>query len=102
MSRDAAIESWLDARQADAVAFLTELVKVPSDTPPGDNARHAERAASLLTAMGFEVERHPVPAAAVAEAGLESVTNLVVRHRFGAGPTLALNAHGDVVRAGDG
>jgi succinyl-diaminopimelate desuccinylase len=43
-----------------------------------------------------------VPAAAVAEAGLQSVTNLVVRHRFGPGPTIALNAHGDVVPPGDG
>jgi acetylornithine deacetylase/succinyl-diaminopimelate desuccinylase-like protein len=31
-----------------------------------------------------------------------SVTNLVVRHRFGDGPTIALNAHGDVVPPGDG
>jgi succinyl-diaminopimelate desuccinylase len=43
-----------------------------------------------------------VSAAAVAEAGLASITNLVVRHRFGDGPTLALNAHGDVVPPGGG
>lgn len=97
-----ALERWLDARHGEAVAFLAELVKVPSDTPPGDNALHAQRAASLLAAMGFEVERHDVPAAAVAEAGLRSITNLVVRHRFGEGPTVALNAHGDVVPPGGG
>ena len=102
MSLQAAIETWLQAREGEATAFLAELVKVPSDTPPGDNARHAERAASLLAAMGFEVERHAVPAAVVAEAGLGSITNLVVRHRFGPGPTLALNAHGDVVPPGGG
>ncbi len=98
----AALEHWLDARHADAVAFLAELVKVPSDTPPGDNAPHAERAAALLTALGFEVERHEVPAATVGAAGLRSITNLVVRQRFGAGPTVALNAHGDVVPPGSG
>lgn len=98
----AALEHWLDARHAEAVAFLAELVKVPSDTPPGDNAPHAERAAGLLAALGFEVERHQVPAATVAEAGLRSITNLVVRHRFGTGPTVALNAHGDVVPPGGG
>ena len=102
MTIHSTLESWLDSRHGDAVAFLTELVKVPSDTPPGDNARHAERAASLLAAMGFEVERHQVPAATVEQAGLRSITNLVVRHRFGAGPTLALNAHGDVVPPGGG
>ncbi len=97
-----ALERWLEARHGEAVAFLAELVKVPSDTPPGDNAPHARRAAELLGAMGFEVERHEVPAARVAAVGLDSVTNLVVRHRFGPGPTLALNAHGDVVPPGDG
>ena len=102
MTLHAALEAWLEARHDDAVAFLAELVKVPSDTPPGDNAAHARRAAELLAAMGFEVERHEVPADVVAAAGLRSITNLVVRHRFGAGPTLALNAHGDVVPPGGG
>ncbi|MEP7067968.1 MAG: M20/M25/M40 family metallo-hydrolase [Usitatibacter sp.] len=98
----AALEQWIDARHAEAVAFLAELVRVPSDTPPGDNAPHAQRAAFLLAAMGFDVERHEVPAATVAAAGLRSITNLVVRHRFGPGPTVALNAHGDVVPPGEG
>jgi acetylornithine deacetylase/succinyl-diaminopimelate desuccinylase-like protein len=31
-----------------------------------------------------------------------SATNLIVRERFGAGPTIALNAHGDVVPPGAG
>ncbi len=96
------LERWLDARHAEAVAFLAELVKVPSDTPPGDNTPHAQRAAALLSAMGFEVERHEVPAATVGAAGLRSITNLVVRQRFGAGPIVALNAHGDVVPPGGG
>ena len=33
---------------------------------------------------------------------MESVTNLIVRRKYGAGPTIALNAHGDVVPPGDG
>jgi acetylornithine deacetylase/succinyl-diaminopimelate desuccinylase-like protein len=96
------IERWLAAHDAEALAFLAELVKVPSDTPPGDNTPHARRAAKLLDLMGFEAERHEVPKADVAAAGLKSITNLVVRHRFGPGPTLALNAHGDVVPPGEG
>ncbi len=97
-----ALERWLGAHEAQAVAFLGELVKIPSDTPPGHNAPHARRAAELLSGLGFEVERYEVPPDAVAKAGLRSITNLVVRHRFGAGPTVALNAHGDVVPPGEG
>ena len=86
------------------VAFLKELVRVPSDNPPGDCAPHAGTAAVLLQNLGFSVERHPVPAALVTAHGMRSVVNLVVRERFGAGtgPVIALNAHGDVVPPGDG
>jgi acetylornithine deacetylase/succinyl-diaminopimelate desuccinylase-like protein len=44
-----------------------------------------------------------VPAWALEEYGLQSITNLIVRRRYGAGgKTIALNAHGDVVPPGDG
>ncbi len=92
----------IDAAFDDEVAFLREMVRVPTDTPPGDNRPHAERAAELLEAMGLGVERLVVPAQQVTDAGLKSLTNLVVRHRFGDGPTIALNAHGDVVPPGAG
>ena len=98
----ARIDAQVDAMHDEAVAFLRELVRVPSDTPPGDNAPHAERAAGLLEAMGYAVERHPVPVAEVEAAGLVSLTNLIVRRRFGPGPVVALNAHGDVVPPGEG
>ena len=52
--------------------------------------------------MGFGAERHAVAAAEVKAAGLTSLTNLIVRRRFGDGPVIALNAHGDVVPPGDG
>ncbi len=82
--------------------FLADLVRCPSDNPPGDCAPLAARAASLLEGLGFAVERHPVPAAEAQACGMISVTNLVVRRRFGPGPTIALNAHGDVVPPGAG
>jgi len=96
------IISFIDGQFAREVAFLAELVKCPSDNPPGDCAPHAERARRLLEGLGFEVEAHDVPQAAVHAAGMKSVTNLIVRHRFGGGPTVALNAHGDVVPPGLG
>src|SRR5262247_3595239 len=83
-------------------AFLAELVKVPSDNPPGDCAPHATVATRLLQGLGLTVEPHPVPKDVVAAAGMVSATNLVVRHRFGDGPVIALNAHGDVVPPGLG
>ena len=90
-------------RSADAAQqFLGELVRVPSDNPAGDCAPHAEHTAFLLEALGFKVERHVVPAQTVRENGMISVTNLIVRHRFGSGPVIALNAHGDVVPPGTG
>ncbi len=97
------IDRWIDAHFDEQVRFLQELVKVPTDTPPGNNAPHAERTAELLAAMGLVAEKHPVPAWALEEYGLQSITNLIVRRRFGdAGATIALNAHGDVVPPGDG
>ena len=98
-----ALDRWIDAHRADEIEFLREIVRVPSDTPPGDNAPAAEKAASLLSALGFAVERHPVPADFLRQYGMRSVTNLIVRERFGdGGPTIALNAHGDVVPPGAG
>ena len=46
---------WIDAHHPEQIEFLREIVKVPSDTPPGDNAPAAEKAAALLTAMSFDV-----------------------------------------------
>ncbi|MEO8754629.1 MAG: M20/M25/M40 family metallo-hydrolase [Casimicrobiaceae bacterium] len=99
-----AIHGFLAEHRDEQERFLAELVRVPSDNPPGDCAPHAARAAQLLEAMGFAVERHVVPAAAVAANGMRSCTNLVVRVRFGDGhaPVIALNAHGDVVPPGLG
>jgi succinyl-diaminopimelate desuccinylase len=97
-----ALDAWIDAHFDEEVRFLQELVRVPSDTPPGNNAPHAERTADLLKAFGFDAERHAVPASTVHAAGLETITNLVVRRKYGPGRTVAMNAHGDVVPPGDG
>ncbi|MFI4925501.1 MAG: M20/M25/M40 family metallo-hydrolase [Vicinamibacteria bacterium] len=103
MTVQSTIDAYVDAHHDAQVAFLREIVRVPSDTPPGDNAPAAEMAATLLERLGNAVERHPVPDALVRGRGMRSVVNLIVRHRFGdGGPTIALNAHGDVVPPGEG
>jgi len=99
----AALDAWIDAHFDEETRFLQALVQVPTDTPPGNNAPHAERTAELLEAMGLATEKHPVPADAVKAQGMASITNLIVRRKFNAGgPVIALNAHGDVVPPGEG
>ncbi|MFG6459547.1 ArgE/DapE family deacylase [Roseateles sp. BYS96W] len=96
-------DTWIADHFDDEVRFLQQLVRIPTDTPPGNNTPHADRTAELLTQLGFEAEKHAVPAADVQAAGMQSITNLIVRHRFSEdGPTIALNAHGDVVPPGEG
>jgi len=96
------LDTWIDIHFDEQVRFLQELVRVPTDTPPGNNAPHAQRTSELLEAMGLSVEKHVIPEAEVHAVGMQSVTNLLVRRKFGAGPTVLLNAHGDVVPPGEG
>ena len=103
MTDYAKLDAWIDAHFDEEVKFLQELVRVPTDTPPGNNAPHAERTAELLETFGLSAEKHPVPAQEVKDYGMESITNLIVRRKYGdGGLTLALNAHGDVVPPGEG
>ena len=106
MSNDAGrlLDDFIDAHRSQQQDFLAALVRVPSDNPPGDCAPHAEVAARLLEAMNLPVTRHAVPPERVRANGMVSCTNLVVRVVFGSGsgPTIALNAHGDVVPPGSG
>ncbi len=96
------LDAWIDAHFDQEVQFLQALVRVPTDTPPGNNTPHALRTAELLQEFGFTAEQHEVPAQVVSTAGLESITNLVVRRKYGEGKTIGLNAHGDVVPPGEG
>ena len=106
MSAYQQLDAWIDAHFDEEVRFLQALVQVPTDTPPGNNAPHAERTAELLQGFGFTAEQHAVPAAEVQAYGMQSITNLIVRRRYGGveagGRTIGLNAHGDVVPPGEG
>ena len=103
MTQMTTLAAFIDAQHGLQIDFLRELVKVPSDNPAGDCAPHAARAQTLLEQLELQVEAHPVPEALVKANGMISATNLVVRKKFGdGGPTIALNAHGDVVPPGRG
>jgi acetylornithine deacetylase/succinyl-diaminopimelate desuccinylase family protein len=97
------ITQWIDQHFDEEVAFLQKVLQTPTDTPPGNNAPHAEMVAGLLESYGWKAEKHAVPEQQVRDYGMETITNLIVRRPYAAGgPTVALNAHGDVVPPGDG
>ncbi|MBX9612141.1 MAG: M20/M25/M40 family metallo-hydrolase [Burkholderiales bacterium] len=100
---DQQLDAWIDAHFDEQTRFLQALLQVPTDTPPGNNTPHALRAAELMEAMGIPVDRYEVAPAEVQAAGLQSITNLVARRRYGdGGRVVAMNAHGDVVPPGEG
>ena len=103
MSPYAQLDQWIDDHFDEQVRFLQALIQVPTDTPPGNNAPHADLTAELLAKFGFDAKKFAMPADKVKKNGLESITNLIVRRRYGfGGKTIALNAHGDVVPPGEG
>ena len=95
-----ALDQWIDQHFDEQVIFLQELIRVPTDSPPGNNTPHALRTAELLKGFDMQAEAFEIPAAQVRAHGLESITNLIVRRRYGEGRVVALNAHGDVVPPG--
>ena len=94
---------WIDDHFDEQVAFLRDVIRIPTDTPPGNNAPHADAVAHMVESYGWTAEKHVVPVQAVRDYGMESITNLIIRRPYAAGgPTIALNAHGDVVPPGEG
>ena len=51
------LDAWIDAHFDEQVRFLQELVRVPTDTPPGNNAPHADRTAELLVGQSLNQAR---------------------------------------------
>ena len=71
------LDNWVDSHFEEQIAFLTELVKVPTYTPPGNNAPHAIKTAQLLEQFDMHAKQIPIPKDIVQNAGLESITNLI-------------------------
>jgi acetylornithine deacetylase/succinyl-diaminopimelate desuccinylase family protein len=71
---------------------LGQLVRTPSENPPGEEAAVASLTSALCKDLGLEVEEHE------AEPGRPSI---VARWRGSPGPTLCYCSHIDVVPAGD-
>lgn len=71
---------------------LQQLVRTPSENPPGEEAAAAALTSAFCNELGLDVEAHEI------EPGRPSV---VARWRGGDGPTLCYCSHIDVVPAGD-
>ena len=71
---------------------LQQLVRTPSENPPGEEAAAAALTSAFCRDLGLEVEEHEL------ETGRPSV---VARWRGSDGPTLCYCSHIDVVPAGD-
>jgi acetylornithine deacetylase/succinyl-diaminopimelate desuccinylase family protein len=103
MDQQEKLSRWIDEHFDEEVAFLQKVIRIPTDTPPGNNAPHADAVAELVAGYGLSAEKHAVPQQEVRDYGMESITNLIIRRPYAAGgPTVALNAHGDVVPPGEG
>lgn len=100
LSKD--ISAAMVKRRAGQFAFLKDIVNLDTTCPPGNLAKPAEKLAVMLERLGFEVERHAPAKEDLTAHGRSALSNLVVRSRFGDGPTLAFVCHVDTVPASDG
>jgi len=81
----------IDERREEILQLCSDMVRIPSENPPGDMGQMASFLRGFLEERGFAVEAYEPEKGRI---------NLVAR--IGAGePTLILNGHMDVVPAGD-
>ncbi len=88
-------------RRAGQFAFLKDLVRTRTAPSPDGSIKASEKIAQMLEQLGFEVERHARSADDLGASGHPPLQNLVVRSRFGDGPTLALVSHLDTLNPCD-
>src|SRR5258708_5381120 len=92
--------AWLDPREDEMAALLTELVSVPTENPPGRNYRVcADLLEKRLCQAGLTCKRHDFPSLSTGvDDGNEPAASLMAS--FGNGKrTLYFHGHYDVVPA---
>lgn len=104
-----AVLDIIDARRDDAVAFLREMISIPSVT--GDEAAIQDFVGSYLEKIGLDVDRWETdweelkkhPGYRPVSRGYEGRPNIVATLKgTGGGRSLLLNGHTDVIPVGDG
>ena len=93
----AEMRKFLVVHRAEQFALLAKLVKIDSPAAGGGCASILSRVVDFLEPTPFEVNLLEIPIELVESIGLQKVSNLILRHRFGPGPTIALSAHCDTV-----
>jgi succinyl-diaminopimelate desuccinylase len=106
VSRKDAVLAAVDELAGDLVELLQALVRLPTINPPGDGYEaFVHHFASRLDALGYATAIHRVP-----EEDLDTLAphgqglprpNLIATLEHGAGPTVHLNGHYDVVPVGN-
>jgi acetylornithine deacetylase/succinyl-diaminopimelate desuccinylase family protein len=81
---------------ADALALLRDLIRIPSENPPGEELGKAQHLASYFARHGIWVQLDEVLP------GRPNVVAELVPGNHAAGPTLVFNGHLDTVPAGAG
>ena len=92
----------VDASAGEIVDFASALIRIPTINPPGDNyADCAHLLGTRLGAFGFETEYIPAEGRPEHTRAYPRI-NVIGRRGRGAGRTVHLNGHLDVVPAGAG
>ncbi len=98
------LRDYLVARRAEQFAFLSALVRINSENPPGNTAAVVEKLAELFVGQDLTVNHRPVDTDAALALGRAPYDNMVVCLEFGddpsAGPMLVLACHADTAPAG--
>jgi succinyl-diaminopimelate desuccinylase len=97
------LRARIEDKEAELVALCGELVRVPSENPPGrDYRRVCELVGERLRRHGFEVS-YLRAEGALADSDRHPRWNVVARFDTGRrGPTVHFNSHVDVVAPGEG
>ncbi len=93
------IKAAVEARMNDTVRFLQEMVRIPSENPPGRYEEIAERVAAECRRAGLTAETIRTPDRILRELKLETPRLNVIGRLNGSGgaKTLIFNAHLDTV-----
>ncbi|MEO6237490.1 MAG: acetylornithine deacetylase/succinyl-diaminopimelate desuccinylase family protein [Vicinamibacterales bacterium] len=93
----------VDALTAEAVAFASDLVRMPTVNPPGEGYEDCARfIGDTLGAQGFAVEYHPATGRPEHTRTHPRINVVGTRQGRSARPLVHLNGHFDVVPAGAG